>query len=337
MLRRTVCHLSLLAAVTVPAAGCFWPQGVATPVFTQEDVSMDTPSSTLRVLGEKGEVMELADEVSVDVNRWVGHLANSFGEMLEELNATAPTEEDGNWRIYGPHNDEDGANASWLARVSGDEEAAEFEVLVGERGVPVSEMSVVFTGQLAVDGSMRNGGFTIDFDVISKLEALNGEYDGEEFGGNISVEFSRDIDTKYKYVDLDFDDFWYVDPSEDEDLNYKDESYAYHRENDGAGVFHFATWAAFEEEGWSGPERERVTVDMAWNRKDAGRARAQILEVDGQGDLRHGDLMLNECFGVGSALTWAHLNEPYASEYPEYNEGDEAACVIAEDALDGFE
>ena len=338
MFGRTLLVTSFLAFSTLSTTGCFLLQpGGNTPVFEGDDVRMETPKGSFRALGAQGEVMMLADEVATDVNRWVAEMADGLGEMLVELNENYPTREEGDWRIYGPNDAENGENASWMARVSGDEDEAHFEVLVGERGARESELRVLFTGDLVVDDTLRSGGFTIDFDVISKLAALQKDLRAdEEFGGKIAVEFSRDTETQYKYVDMSFDEFWYVDPSEDEDFNYKDEQYAFHREDDGSGIFHFATWAPFEEEGWSGPERERVTVDMAWNGENAGRARAQIMEVEGQGDLRHGDVVLSECFDPGWSLSWANLNEPYAAEHPEYNEGSEEACLLEESALDAY-
>ncbi len=339
MLGRNLAVTTLLVGLALPTTGCFlFPEPVQTPVFEKADVSLETPADGFRVLGEKGEVMQLADEVAVDVNRWVAEMTQSFGEMLEELNQHPPTDEDGEWRIYGPEDAENGEDASWMARVSGDADKATFEVLVGERGAKQSDMVVLFTGDLTVDGKARSGGFSIDFDVIKKLEALSDGIDGgEDFGGTINVEFSRQLDTQYKYVDIDFKDFFYVSEKDDEDFNYQDETYAYHREDDGSGLFHFATWAPFDDEGWSGPERERVTVDMAWDAKNAGRARARILEVEGQGDLRFGDIHLNECFDAGYSLTWANLNDPYAAEHPEYNEGEESACSLEESVLDEFE
>lgn len=339
MLRRTVAVTALLSTVALPSTGCFlFPEAVPTAVFQRDDVSLETPGGGFRVLGERGEVMVLADEVAGDVNRWVAEMTGGFGEMLEELNQHPPTSEDGDWRVYGPEDADEGEDASWMARVSGDMSETRFEVWVGSRGADDSDMVQLFTGHLVVDEESRSGGFTIDFDVIAKLAVLQDDIDdGEEFGGSIAVEFSRDLDTQYKYVDLDFEEFYYVNPKEGEDFNYRGETYAYHREADGEGVFHFATWAPFEDEGWSGPERERVTVDMAWDADNAGRARAQILEVEGAGDLRHGDIRLNECFDAGYAMTWANLNDPYASEHPDYNEGKESACLLPESALDGFE
>jgi hypothetical protein len=67
---------------------------------------------------------------------------------------------------------------------------------------------------------------------------------------------------------------------------------------------------------------------MVWNAGEAGRARGTITEVDGAGDMKHGDLNLDECFDAQGVLTYRFLTELYANEVPGYNMGDEAACVV---------
>ena len=52
-----------------------------------------------------------------------------------------------------------------------------------------------------------------------------------------------------------------------------------------------------------------------------------ITEVDGVGDMKHGDLSLDECFDGAGVLSYRYLSELYAAEVPGYNMGDEAACV----------
>ncbi|MEM6996729.1 MAG: hypothetical protein AAF721_39865 [Myxococcota bacterium] len=338
MLGRTLAATPLLAGLALTTTGCFlFPEPVQTAVFQREDVSMDTPGG-FRALGEEGEVMMLADEIAVDTNRWVAEMASGFGEMLEELNQHPPSDEDGDWRIYGPEDAEDGEDASWMARVSGDKSKASFEVFVGERGADADEMVMLFSGDLAVEEGVRTGGFMIDFDVIAKLGALQDNVqEGDEFGGTITVDFTRSTKDQSKDVVLKFDGFHHSSKIDNEEFNYKDETYNYHRDAGGAGLFHLATWAPFDDEGWSGPELERVTVDMAWNEKNAGRARAQILDVEGEGDLLFGDVELHECFDAGRSLTWAHINAPYSAEHPEYNEGDEKDCLLEESALDSFD
>ncbi len=324
-------HLAAAAVLTLGtlSTGCFDTELYPTPSFRGEDVRLEMPEDGFRTLGERGEVMVLAHEVSSDVNRWVAQMAGDFGTVLDELAKHPPTREDGQWRIYGPFDGDDGEDAAWMARVAGDESEVKFEIFVGERGAKESGLSPVFSGSLAANDVNRSGNIAIDFDVIYQLDALREQLgDAEEFGGSISVEFSRDLKTSFKSVELAFDGFHYAD-GRTEDFDYRDETYAYSRDDDGAGSFHFATWTALEDEEWSGPELERLTVDMAWNDEQAGRARAQVLE----GDLRYGDLVMHECFDAGYSLSWAKVAEPYGAG-SGYDEGDPASCQLEESALD---
>ncbi len=308
--------------LTLSLTGCF-DTGVETPTFVADDVRVEVPTGNFRSLGGQGEVMELADEVATDVNSWVGELAVGFGEMLAELNKHRPTREDGEWRIYGPFDAEDGEDLSYMVRIEGDESRAAFEVLAGRRGD--DEMTIVFAGDLTESDTARTGRIMLDFDAIWELEDLRPEIGAETFGGVIEVSFDREIDSKAKTVELGFDGFRYS--NEEEDLEYRDETYLFDRRSDGSGEFHFATWGTFDEEGWSGPERERLTVDMVWDDAEAGRARGRVLEVEGEGDLRFGDIVMEECFDPGFALTWAQVNEPYRG-LGGYDEGDASACRL---------
>ncbi len=325
--------LTASAVVLLAAApGCFETQVYPTPTFEADDVRLEMPDNGLRSLGGEGEVMGLADEVASDVNGWVVDMAVDFGRVLNELSQYEPTREDGAWRVYGPFDAEGGEDLSWMVRVEGDETRAAFEIHAGNAGVREREMLTVFAGELEEADEQRAGKITIDFDAIRSLEPLRREFsETDDFGGSIAVSFDRDVDTKAKSVELQFDGFHYAD--RDEDLEYRDETYLYDRAEDGAGIFHFATWGTFDDEGWSGPERERVTVDMVWDAELAGRARAQVLEVDGEGDLLHGDLVLHECFDPGFQLTWARANEPYAG-LNGYDEGDATACRLGEDVFE---
>lgn len=337
MLRRTTLAASLLvASVAAPSTGCFLFENPGrTPVIVGDDVRMAVPQSRFRAAGERGEAMELADEITTDVNRWVAEMAGGIGEIIEEVNEHEPTSRDGQWRVYGPADADDGSDASWMVRIKGNETYAEFELQVGERGARESDLIPLIWGEVSADDGVRDGEFHIDFETIKALPALADKTEpDEDFGGQIGVTFSRDTNTGEKDVQLDFDGFWYM--NDEEDLAFEDEQYVYHVAEDGSGVFHFAAWAPLDDEGWSGPEDERVVVDMAWDDQEAARARLQVLEVEGQGDLRFGELTLHECAGRDQELDYRFVNEPYASEEPGYNFGDESECQLEESALDEY-
>lgn len=271
MFGRTVLASALLTATLIPSAGC-WMSNPDTPVIEAEDVSMEIgDGSTFRVTGESGDVYDLAMEVSGDTNRWVAEMAVGMSQIVRELNRYPEDGTDGDWRIYGPHDDEDGKDGSWMARIQGDEAGSSFEVYIGRRGAKASEMTLLIDGEVTVDDNRRDGAFSIDFDTIYKYaDILEETEENEHYGGKIQVTFERDTDSKHKQVELDFDGFFFDDG--DEALDFDGEHYTYRRDDEGAGQFHFAAQSSFEEPGWSGPELERMVVDMTWNADNEGRA-----------------------------------------------------------------
>lgn len=179
----------------------------ATPVIEAEDVSMDPPGSNgFRAAGERGEVYELALDVSSDVNRWVAETAVGMSRIIRELDKHPEDRNDGDWRVWGPHNDEDGADGSWMARIAGDSSSSSFEVYIGRRDASTRDMALLISGDVSVSDSQRDGSFTIDFDTIREYEDLvDGADPGARYGGQIVVNFERDTETQYKQVGLDFD------------------------------------------------------------------------------------------------------------------------------------
>ncbi|MEM7154481.1 MAG: hypothetical protein AAF799_16660 [Myxococcota bacterium] len=332
MNRRTALASSLFVTALALNTGC-WYSGSDIPVIEAGDLEMEPPGSdSFRQAGDRGEVYDLALEVSDDVNTWVTDIAVGMSRLVHELDQHRPNREEDGWRIYGPHDDDEGKDASWMARITGDSAGASFEVYIGRRGASEDEMRLLIDGDVSVADTERDGHFSIDFDTIAAYADVMDDVDPDaEFGGSIVVEFERDTNTRHKRVDLDFDGFFYDDG--EDDLDFDGEKYLYFRDDEGAGRFHFAAISSFESDNWSGPELERMTVDMRWDTEQAGRARGQILEVDGVGDLRHGDLMVNECFDGSGGLVWRSLNEPYAGYEPDYSFGDEADCVFDESAL----
>lgn len=59
-----------------------------------------------------------------------------------------------------------------------------------------------------------------------------------------------------------------------------------------------------------------------------------IVEAEGQGDLRHGDIVVHECFDDVGEVTWRSLSDTYLEYEPGYNVGDEDSCVFSEDDLE---
>jgi len=332
MIRRTALASALLAAAFAPSTGC-WATNPDTPVIEAEDVSMDVAAGSFRRAGERGDVYSLAIDVSTETNGWVTDVAVGMSAIVRELNHYPEdhTTDDG-WRVYGPHDDDDGRDSAWMARIKGDEGGSSFEVYIGRRGMAAEQMELLIDGMISVDAEQRDGEFTIDFDTIHAFaDVLDHAREDARYGGSIAVTFERDLDSRHKRVEMDFAGF-HFDDGED-DLDFDGEHYTYRREADGAGQFHFGARSSFEGVGWSGPKLERMQVDMIWDADHAGRARGVIAEIDGEGDLWHGDVHVHECFDARGGLTWRSINEPYATYEPTYSFGEETSCVRSEDDL----
>ena len=74
--------------------------------------------------------------------------------------------------------------------------------------------------------------------------------------------------------------------------------------------------------------QERMQLDMWWKGGGEGRAYGSITEVNGVGDMKYGDLSLDECFDGGGILSYRLLTEAYANEVPGYNFGTPDTCVL---------
>ncbi|HET6583067.1 MAG TPA: hypothetical protein VFG69_06465 [Nannocystaceae bacterium] len=335
MLRRLAVGSSILFALTLNA-GCWLLPSYDTPVIEGEDVSIDTPNEDgFRGSGVRGEVYQLALDTAYDTNDWVAETVSGMADITRTLNGYPEDRRDGEWRVYGPHDDEDGRDISWMVKIKGDSAGGSMEIYLGGRGEKEAALDAVLIGDVATDDSARNGGFVIDFDAINANPALLEDEDYEAtVTGRVNVEFARDLDSDYKWVDIAFED---VDVTEDDTTyDFDGEAYEYHRDAKGSGTFHLGARGSFEEGGWSGPEIERMTIDMRWTAEADGRARGQILESEDQGDLRYGDIVLHECFASDGQLTWRSLTEAYAAvEEPDYDFGSEKSCVFGEDELEG--
>jgi hypothetical protein len=333
MLRRLAIASTILFVLTLNA-GC-WLTTYDTPVIEGDDVRIETPSEDgFRGSGVRGEVYQLALDTAYDTNDWVSETVAGMADITRTLNGYPEDRRDGEWRVYGPHEDEDGRDISWMVKIKGDSAGGSVEIYVGGRRDSEDALHAVLVGDIATDDSARNGGFMIDFDAINANPAL---LEGEDYEarvtGRVNVDFARDLDSEYKWVDIAFEEVEVTD--DEQSYDFDGEAYEYHRDEKGGGTFHLGAQSSFEESGWSGPETERMTIDMRWNSSDEGRARGLILESENEGDLRYGDIALSECFASDGQLTWRSLTEEYASLLPGYNFGEAKTCVFDDAALDG--
>jgi hypothetical protein len=302
-------------------------------VIEGDDVRMDPPGQDggFRDATRRGEAYALAHETAADANAWVSDTVEGMGEIVRTLNGYPEDRREGDWRVYGPHADEDSRDLAWLVRISGDGAASSVEIYVGSASADdAGDMDLILWGDIAVEGAKRSGGFAIDFDAYARHpELAEGERTAEVVTGTIHVDFARDTKSRSKQVDIVFDGVSVDDGREL--VDFDGESYLFHRGPDGEGSFHLGARSSFEDEGWSGPETERMALDMVWDRSQAGRARGMIVESRTEGDLLYGDVRLDECFDAKGGLTWRFLTEAYAKhEVPGYNFGAESSCVFAD-------
>ena len=325
------------------SSGCFlFGANDSTEFLEGDDVRIELPTSIAprdggaQVRGD----LHLAVEYTADqTNAWVTTIVENSAKVVAYLDDIQPTSREGAIRIYGPYDDNEGRDLSWLVRLETLADGSKYELYVGARGAKAqAEMDALMTGDLHHDEKARSGGFTMDLDVVEKHAAMKGpDGDLSVISGTVDVTFTRDVETEEKRIDLDFKEvsveyLGYLD----DDSFYSNDRYAYERKADGSGTFVVAAYGEWDDNGWSGPEQEKMIVQAAWNADGAGRTHGEILEVDGVGDMKYGDLFLDECSGADGFLTWRALNEPYAAAAPGYGFGEEKTCLVAATAFEGL-
>ena len=320
----------LLVASLAPVSGCLFG-GYDGVFFEAEDMSLDIPTEGFRDGEARGDLWWLINQTAEDTNGWVTSVVETTAYVVEFLNNHRETSRDGSWRVYGPFDDNGGRDIAWLVRVAGDDFDTSFEFLLAPRGTKNPDnFELMADGSLVVADEMRSGNMHIDFDTIEAYPELDLTILWS-FEGDINIEFERNVDTGEKTIAIDYQEFVATRTGFlDDDVFSSDETYEYHKAGDDSGSFHLALMGEWDTYpyGWSGPQQERLQLDMVWNPDQAGRAFGSITEVDGVGDMKHGDLSLDECFDGAGVLTYRALTELYAAEVPGYNMGDEATCVV---------
>ncbi len=332
----TALTFAALTAVAAPSTGCFLLGGYDGAFIEKDDVSLDVyGDSGFRAAGEEGDVYVIVRETAVSVNGWVGETVQGIATVVQFLNNHRETAREGEWRVYGPFNDDDGRDLSWLVKISGDADATAYEAWVGARGASRGNMDKLLEGDIVIDGDERRGGFSLFFDAVEAHQEMKQLEDaGVTFTGSIDVSFTRDVSTEQKTVDVKFNDFraeavlgeaW-----------FSNENYGYDRDGDGNGTFHLAVHGTWDDNAWGGQQTNKMVLDARWNADESGRTRGQILDVENaDSGLPNGDLIIHECFDVAGSLTWRDINDNYDVEYPWYDMGDATLCSFTEDDLGG--
>jgi hypothetical protein len=333
----TTLSLGAMLVTLSGTSGCLF--GGYDGVFIEaEDVRLDVPefAESFRAEGDvRGDAWWLINQTATDVNGWVGAVVETTGYVVEFLNNHRETSRDALWRVYGPFDDNSG-DVAWMVKISGTDADTMFEFYVAEGGTTDENAFMLLSeGNLVVDDDMRTGSLHIDFDTYEAFPALDTTLLWD-YAGDLTISFERDVASGEKTIEIEFDAFQanytgYLDG----DSFTSDETYHYYKAPDSSGNFHLALMGEWDDYPytWSGPMQERMQLDMVWKSDSSGRARGSVTEVDGVGDMKHGDLQLDECFGKEGFLTWRSLSELYAAEVPGYNFGDEATCVVAADEL----
>lgn len=279
-------------------------------------------------LDEYGDVYVISMQSAHEVNGWVGAAIDGAAWVVQTLERVPASGREGDWELYGPYAGETD-ELSWLIRIRGDTMASEFEAWVGPAWAESSDdMHRALGGHVELEGSLRSGGFDLDFSVFETYPALkNGPDRDRTLAGRMEVQFERDTASDSKTVVLDFDEFSVTEEYPVPDY-FAAEHYSFDRTADGSGTFHLSIVDTFQALLWSGPERERMILDMVWSPGGSGRARGQVLELEDEGDLAHGDVVIDECFRDDGLLTFREIGGAYAEAFPEYSGGDPAGCTF---------
>ncbi len=333
---------SILAALPLVlfAGGC-WQQGShAFPTtddvrIAKSDADVDREASTGQKGGEYGDVYALGMQTAHEVNGWIAEGVDSAGRIIRVVELLPPSSTDGDFDVFGPYYDLE-TDRSWLVRIAGDEDDSHFEILVGAGRAKASEMSELLDGEITIDGDVRSGVFAMNFDTVEQHDLKRGPDRDRTYAGSLEIRFERDTSSAHKIVEIVYDDFE-VTQTEPIKEYFSADMYTFRRNADGAGEFVFSLVSTFQAQVWSGPARERMSLELQWNARGAGRGREEIAALeDGEGDLAHGDIVLEECFDEDGYFTWRMLNEAYAAAIPGYGAGDRSSCVALDESLPSF-
>jgi hypothetical protein len=322
----------LALPLVILAGGCWQTNDYAFP--TSDDVRMGSSSSQMRdgASGEYGDVYALGMQTAHEVNGWVGEGVDAAGRIIEVLEVLPATSEDGEYDVYGPYYDIE-TDLSWMIRIAGDESESHFEVLVGRGKEATDEL---LDGEMKVDGDMRTGVFAMNFDTVETYDLKSGPDKDRSYKGSMEIRFERDTSSEHHLVEVVYDGFEVTQEFPIKEYFSADE-YMFRRNADGAGEFVFSLVSTFQTQVWSGPDRERMTLELKWNADGAGIGKETISALDdGEGDLAYGDLVLEECFDEGGFFTWRQLSAEYAAVIPGYGQGDEGKCVDVDAKLPVF-
>ena len=145
---RPLLGLTALVGLAALSSGCF-RDGIA--YVEAEDVRVEPVRSTsFRVAGaeEYGDVYVIGMNGAHEVNGWVAAGIDAVGQILQKLDRFPASSHEGDWRVYGPAKDMGGRDLSWMVKIAGDTQAAQFEAWVGPRGAEATRMDLMLSGEI---------------------------------------------------------------------------------------------------------------------------------------------------------------------------------------------
>lgn len=295
-----------------------------------EDVSIEpVEGDRFRNSGEYGDVYVLGMQGAHEVNGWVAEGIEQVGKVVRVLDRfpASDTRDDGT-EVYGPYNDLWERDLSWMVEILETETGSQVSAYVGRKYASEGDMDLLMRTTLDVDGAVRQGDMTLDFDTIQAYgDSLKaGPNEVKDYTGTVNIHFERNVRTDAKTVEIDFDDFSVVQEVPVPDSFYAT-TYLFARDADGSGSYHVEFASPLQALLWSGPEVETVMLDLEWNEDGAGRGTGQVLEREDSGDLMFGDLVVEECFDSDGLLVWRTINEAYQPSFPTYGMGNREDCV----------
>jgi hypothetical protein len=269
-----------------------------------------------------GWVYLVARDSALQLNRWTMGLGEAAFRVHENARST-PASEDGVW---GPFPDPEDRDIRWRLRLDGVEHIVEAAPPSQDDWHVVVRWSAEAVEGHALIDPAEVGRFRFEFDGFAAVPDL-GKWVGDvvrAYSGAIEIDFVRG--GAVAELDVRFDDFeaWDVMPAR---TFSSQETWSYAQDASGAGALHAAVWDAFDLLPFTGPEIDRMQIDLAWDAADSGRASGTVA----MGDLQAaGPLELAECFDAAGVLTWRVVGGEFATLLPDYAFGDESECALSD-------
>jgi hypothetical protein len=281
-------------------------------------------SALITSVGAQSEFYEMTYEMSLGVN---GHIRGTLS-LIDEIIAYPPTSQTATQMVWGPGADPlDPFVAMFTMTLVGDD-SYEYELSAAPKDSEQGEddFLTLVDGTLEEVRDARKSKGTMNWyvDGISITEPEN-----TEATGSLIVDF--DLTDTPQVIEVEFVDFNSGDGTMPENLNAY---YYYEQDEDGAGLFSFATTADIVDFGTA---PESISLISRWDSNGAGRGDAivssgDLLEVTiGEQHFENVNIRASECWSDLFSTTYT-LEEIYddTALIDSTEIGDATACVFTE-------